>query len=95
MAKLIYDAVATIRYVQGGEEKKRYQKMGVVFEGDKGMNIKIESIPVNWDGWISLYEPKPKEGAAKTAAKKDAGFDDAAGDIPFANPYGCGLWRSV
>lgn len=88
MATVKFDAVATIRYTQGGEEKKRYHKMGVVFESDKGLNLKLESIPVGFDGWISFYEPKPKEQAQKPA-RGNTSHDDS-GDIPFL-PIGRGI----
>lgn len=42
-----------------GNEKSRWQKCGVVFEGDKGWSLKLEAIPVGeWNGWFSLFEPK-------------------------------------
>jgi DNA topoisomerase IA len=72
-----YDAVAVQRYEQNGEEKKRYIKCGVVFDGAKGMSLKIESLPVPFDGWLQFYEPKEKD-AQKAKPAKDAGDD-----IPF------------
>ena len=60
--------------------------MGVCFQSDQGhLSIKIDSLPLNWDGWISLFEPKPKEaGAGNKPTNSGAGIggipDD---DIPF------------
>jgi len=68
-------------YKSNGEEKTRWHQMGVCFQNDKGqLSLKIDSIPVNWDGWISLFEPKPKEGAQPQQQAAPAIADD---DIPF------------
>ena len=48
-----------------GNTKARYIQMGVVIEGPRGLSLKLESIPVNWDGWAYLNTPKPKEVKAK------------------------------
>ena len=43
---------------RNGQEKTRWHQMGVCFQSDEGhLSIKIDSTPVNWDGWISLFEP--------------------------------------
>lgn len=69
MATLKYEAVA--RLPEGKDGKKRYHKCGVVFESDKGLSLKLDSLPVaGFDGWISFYDPKPKDGA-KPAGKTD------------------------
>jgi len=41
-----------------GAEKNRYIKMGVVMETKNGLAVKIEAIPVGWDGWAYLNEPR-------------------------------------
>lgn len=47
---------------KNGEEKNRWSKVGVVMETKQGgLACKIESIPVGFDGWLSLAEPKPKD----------------------------------
>lgn len=75
-----YDVVATIRYTKDGEERKQYIRCGTAFDGAKGINIKIDSLPAHsWDGWLSLYEPKERDGNKQPA--KAQGSDD--GDIPF------------
>jgi hypothetical protein len=58
-------------------------KVGVVLEGDKGLSMKLESIPCGneWNGWLNFYEPKARDGApAQSVADRDAPFDDK---IPF------------
>ena len=67
---------------QQGEEKPNWVKMGVCFESDKGLSLKIDNIPVGWDGWVSMFPPKPRE----TISPKDDPFAElinAKDDIPF------------
>lgn len=58
-----YEVIATTgSYTnKNGEEKKRWQKIGVVMQGNKGLTLKMESIPVGWDGWATLAEPRRKD----------------------------------
>ena len=63
MATKKYDVVAVTGTYKDrdGNEKKRYLNVGVVFESDKGLSMKLECVPVGeWNGWLSLYEPKQK-----------------------------------
>ena len=70
-----YDAVVvTGKYMQNGVEKKRYMTVGVVLEGDKGMSLKLEALPIGFDGWINFYEPKPKQGEAPAPDITDIPF---------------------
>lgn len=67
---------------RNGEEKTRWHHMGVCFQSDQGhLSIKLDSIPVGFDGWISLFEPKPKE--EKTAQAQTNPNTIADDDIPF------------
>jgi len=92
MARVAYEVVATLGTYKNkdGEEKKRYQKIGTVFQGDKGMSIKLDCIPVGqeWNGWASLFEPKdqgrdrtPADAYRKPAAQSR--HADDGDDIPF------------
>lgn len=77
-----YDVVATMKFTKkDGTEGKSYTRCGAAFEGDKGISIKLDSVPISpdWDGWLSLYEPKEKEAAKP--AERSASEDD--GPIPF------------
>lgn len=59
-----YDAtVITGEYQNNaGETKKRYLTIGSVLErGDGSLCMKLEAVPVNFDGWINFYTPKLKE----------------------------------
>lgn len=61
-----------------GQTKARWQKCGVVLESDKGLSLKIEVIPVGeWNGWFSLFEPKPREERAAAPKRKADPFDDS------------------
>ena len=51
--------VATEYQTKTGEAKKKYQNIGTLFVyDDGGMGIKLDSIPLNWDGKASVYEKK-------------------------------------
>lgn len=56
-----------------GKEKNQYLTIGRIIETKNGEMMKIESIPVGWDGWAYLNDPRPKDG------KPEANPDD----IPF------------
>jgi len=67
-----YDVVAVVgKYTnKNGEEKKQYLTIGSVLENEKGFSLKLNSIPLGWDGWAGMYVPKEQE--AKPAAKASA-----------------------
>ena len=67
---------------QNGEEKPNWVRVGTVFETEKGMSMKIDAVPVGFDGWVSFFVPKPKDGSSPAApASKNLG--DINDDIPF------------
>lgn len=98
MAIKRYDVVAiTGSYTdRNGIEKRRYMNCGAVFETEKGLSLKIEALPVGFDGWFQLYEPRSEQQPAvqrrqtfrqpaaqrqaATVAAEQEDFDD---DIPF------------
>lgn len=54
---------------QTGAEKTSYMTIGHVLQGDRGQSIKIDSIPVNWDGWAyvgDLESQRAKQAAQPT-----------------------------
>ena len=65
MSKIIYEASAIADVYKDkatGEERKRWVKCGVVMETSSGgMALKLESLPVKFDGWLQFYVPKPKD----------------------------------
>ena len=62
--------VATEYQTKTGEAKKKYQNIGTLFVyDDGGMGIKLDSIPLNWDGKASVYEKK--EGNQRQSQQED------------------------
>lgn len=84
----IYDAVVVTGEYQDrqGNTKKRYLTVGAVFEGERGMSLKLEALPVSFNGWISFYPVREQsETRRQPSPRRDpdpqgAPFDD---DIPF------------
>lgn len=74
-----------------GNEKTRFINMGALFQRDDGsMCMKLESLPVGFTGWISFYEPRPKDGEQaqrqrpqRSAKPQAASGDFQDDDIPF------------
>lgn len=59
MAKKFDVTVITGKYKdRDGLDKNRYQTVGVVLETRNGLMLKLESVPVGWDGWAYLNEPR-------------------------------------
>jgi hypothetical protein len=81
--KKVYDAVCVVGEYENknGEKKKQYLTVGAVFEGEKGMSMKLTAVPVGFNGWISFYVPKEQVKEAVKGAKSD--FSDMGDDIPF------------
>lgn len=62
-ARKVYDVVAiTGKYTDTeGKERLRFMNCGAVLEFDDGKRkLKLEGLPVNFDGWLQLYEPRSK-----------------------------------
>ena len=81
-----YELVAKAgEYEKNGEKKTRWHTCGVVMERKDGsLSAKIESLPINFDGWLNLWEPKPKDGAATKKGEKSKPVDpEDDGLIPF------------
>jgi hypothetical protein len=75
-----FEAIAKAGESKDG--KARWHKCGAVFESAKGLSLKIDSLPVGFDGWLSLREPRPKDAPA-TAPKAHSTADGPNDDIPF------------
>lgn len=77
-----YEVVAvTGEYTnKDGETKKRYAKVGVILETKNGPMLKLETVPLGWDGFAYLNEPKSNEERSSTRRGQSAGMDD---DPPF------------
>ena len=79
MKKIKDITVVTGSYVNKmGEEKKRYQNIGSVFEDGEYLKIKLDVIPLpkgGWDGWANCYDLKPTQQPRE--------FDNDDSSIPF------------
>ena len=72
---------------KNGQEKKRYQTIGAIIDTRNGPMIKLESVPLGWDGWAYMNEPKARDEKPHTkpgenvpAGEYESGFNDS---IPF------------
>ena len=46
-----------------GNEKNRYLTVGTLFEGEKGLTVKLDAIPVESKGWFNCYDLDDKKAA--------------------------------
>jgi len=75
--KFKYEAVHTEKYTDKatGEERKKYTKIGAVFEREDGtLCMKL------LDSWVNFYPPKIKEDGYQAAKQA---VDNTSDDIPF------------
>ena len=80
----IYDIRAKVsEYKKGEEIKSVYATIGVVLETKNGgQMIKLETIPVGWDGVAYLNEPyQPKDTAPEDISGEPV--DLSSVDLPF------------
>jgi len=86
MSKLLFEAmVKTGTYKdRNGQEKGRWLKIGNVFEGEKGMSMILDCVPVGIPApvWVSFFQPKEKQ---QQPQQQDNGNTDDpyAGNVPF------------
>lgn len=66
-----YDAIAKNgTYTKDGVEKNKWVKVGVVVDTKNGgLALKIEQLPVPFDGWLQLAEPKQKNSNNSSSFK--------------------------
>ena len=63
-------------YQKDGETKTRWHRVGVAMDSKSGGTaLLIESLPINFDGWIQMKTPQPREGAGQKQEDKT--------DLPF------------
>ena len=75
-----YDAIAKSgSYMdKNGIEKTKWCKAGIVVETKNGgLAMKIEQLPVPFDGWIQFAVPKSKEDS------QQSNLSDINDDVPF------------
>lgn len=70
---------------KSGEVKSSWRRIGTAFEGDKGISIIIDSVPVGWDGRASLFpadeERKGQDVRPGGGEKTHDSFFDS--EVPF------------
>lgn len=80
--KRIKRIVATVgEYTdKNGDTKKNYINIGTLFERPDGsLTIKLESVPLGWNGWASFYDiEEKKNGQTRTYTAQE--LDD---EVPF------------
>lgn len=81
-----YDVVYGRRWTdKSGAEKTHWINCGAIIKTEKGYSLKLETIPVGFDGWFALFEPKPKDEPAQKSGFRDSPppDDDFGDSIPF------------
>lgn len=80
-----YDAIAKNgTYTKDGVEKNKWVKVGVVVDTKNGgLALKIEQLPVPFDGWLQLAEPKAKEQSTQQETTQSQSQPQIDDDIPF------------
>lgn len=70
---------------KNGESKVRWHKCGVVIESrNGGIAANIESLPTNFDGWLQIKEPRPRDAQEPAKANGYQPQNDIpAEEIPF------------
>ena len=66
-----------------GRDKPVWMRHGIAFQNDKGISVKLESLPLpNAQGevWLRLFEDDGSRGGQQQAAAPAAGMDD---EIPW------------
>jgi hypothetical protein len=70
-------------------KKNQYTNINIIIKTSKSLSLKLESVPVGWDGWAGLYEPKERDQREaprqQQRSQQSRGGDDVS-DIPFADP---------
>jgi hypothetical protein len=60
-----------------GEVKKRYMKIGAIIESKHGPMLKLDSIPLEWNGYAYINDPYDKE------REQPRSRNSAPDDMPF------------
>ena len=81
-----FDVTATLgEYVNAqGETKKRYQKIGAIINSKHGPMLKLDFVPLEWNGYAYINEPYDKEkpkADPRSNRRPDPMDDDSS--IPF------------
>lgn len=72
-----------------GKEKTKWTQLGVMLQGDGKISIKLETLPVNFDGWINCYaiEENQNQNQSNNQASNEGTpnnkAQEVADDLPF------------
>jgi hypothetical protein len=59
---IVKEVTVVTRYTDAqGTEKKKYHNVGVIMSTKNGDMLKLETLPIGWDGWAYLNDPKERE----------------------------------
>lgn len=79
-----YEITATMgEYVNAqGETKKKYIKIGAIINTKKGPMVKLDIIPIGWNGYAYINEPYEKD-KPKSEPRPGLNVDPMEDRIPF------------
>lgn len=76
-----FDIIAGKKYTKDGIEKTAWKNLGSAFEGDKGISLIFDAVPVGWDGRCVLREPRPRDNSAQLGMRGSKGDSFDPGDF--------------
>lgn len=70
--------------------KAMYSKIGVVLQGDKGFSMKLNVLPLNWDGFAFFSEPEQRQGNPQSGQRggNSGGYTRANNRQPPPDDFG-------
>lgn len=75
--------VKDVVFADKSRDKTKYVNVGALFERDDGsLSIKLDAVPVGFDGWLNCYDPKPRDGQ-QTTGRRGQQQEVADEDLPF------------
>jgi hypothetical protein len=66
-----------------GETKKKYLKIGAIIESKHGPMLKLDVIPLEWNGYAYINEPYDKQDKPKSEPRPGRRAEPMDDDIPF------------
>ncbi len=69
-----------------GQEKQKWIRCGNMIETKNGPTIKLDNLPITFDGWLHLFDVKEKDGDAppqRSAPRVRTPGEDDGSETPF------------
>lgn len=63
---------------EDGNGKAFYSKIGVVIQGDKGFSMRLNTVPLGWDGFAFFADPE-QQGNANRRPGRNTGASQGRG----------------